>query len=114
MSAQQLNAQTHNIVPSEGEVAGWVQSLGRRLREQLQVLEEDLSHTSKAARATGPTPGSLMALVLERSKKQPAALDMSSASLPPFQQIEGDTTPEGSGYEILLQVRSRISPLKEA
>ncbi len=81
-----------------------VQSLGQRLREQLQVLEEDLSHTSRAARAAGPIPGSLMTLVMERSKEQPAALDLWSAPLPPFEQIEGNTTPEGSGYEILLQV----------
>ena len=82
-----------------------MQSLGRRLREQLQVLEEDLTQTSREARAAGPIPGSPMALVLERKKAPPPVVDLSAAPLPPFEQIEGDTMPEGSGYEILLQVR---------
>lgn len=84
----------------------WVQSEAQRLREQLRVLEEDLIHTSKAAWEAGPVPGSLMAQLLQRRKEQPPALDLSAAPLPPFEQIEGDTMPEGSGYEILLQVNS--------
>ena len=50
-----------------------------------------------------------MALVAQRRAQAAPVLapelDLSAAPLPPFEQDEGGLTPEGSGYEILLQVR---------
>lgn len=88
-----------------------LQSLGRQLREQLQVIEKDLSAISRAARAAGPVPGSPMALVLERRKEAPTPVMLPISPAPPREQIEGDYTPEGSGYEILLQVNNHYPTL---
>ena len=87
-----------------------LQSAGQALRQQLRAIEEDMGALSRAARAAGPlAPGGPMALVLERRKPPPAPspeLDLSAAPLPPFELTTGDLTPEGSGYEIMLQVPS--------
>ena len=100
--AQPLAASSEQIVR--------VQGAGEALRAQLRAIEEDISVLSRAARAAGPTAlRGPMALVLERRKPAPALgpeLDLSASPLPPFEHGAGDLTPEGSGYEVLLQVPS--------
>jgi hypothetical protein len=48
-----------------------------------------------------------MALVAQRRRQALPApeLDLSAAPLPPYEAGDGTLTPEGSGYEILLQAR---------
>ena len=65
-----------------------------------------MAELCRAARAAGPGPGSLMAQVLERQQEQaPAELALSAAPLPPTEHVVDEgAAPEGTGYEILLQV----------
>lgn len=66
-----------------------------------------MAELCKAARAAGPGPGSLMAQAVERQQEQsPAELDLSAAPLPPTEHVVDEgAAPEGTGYEILLQVQ---------
>ena len=86
---------------------GPLQELTARLHRQLRAVEADVAELCQAARAAGPGPGSLMAqAVAERQQEQsPAGLDLSAAPLPPTEHVVDEgAAPEGSGYEILLQV----------
>ena len=69
-------------------------------------MEADVAELCQAARAAGPGPGSLMARVLERRQEDDlAGLDLSAAPLPPREHVKDEgAAPEGTGYEILLQV----------
>ena len=66
-----------------------------------------MAELCQASRAAGPGPGSLMVQAVERQQVQSlAALDLSAAPLPPTEHVVDEgAAPEGTGYEILLQVR---------
>ena len=83
-----------------------LQELTARLRSQLQAVEADVAELCQAAWAAGPAPGSLMAQALKRQQEDiPAGLDLSAAPLPPTEHVVDEgAAPEGTGYEILLQV----------
>ena len=77
------------------------------LRSQLQAVEADVADLCRAAWAAGPGPGTLMSQVLRRQEGDVIPeLDLSRAPLPPTEHVVDEhAAPEGTGYEILLQVR---------
>ncbi len=85
-----------------------LQEYTARLQSQLQALEADLADLCRAAWAAGPGPGTPMSQVLERQEEEVVTpeLDLSAAPLPPTEHVVDEgTAPEGTGYEILLQVQ---------
>ena len=70
-------------------------------------MEADVAELCKAAWAAGPGPGTPMSQILERQPEEGEIpkLDLSAAPLPPKHVVDEGAAPEGTGYEILLQVQ---------
>ena len=75
-------------------------------------MEADVAELCKAAWAAGPGPGTPMSQILERQQEEEVApkLDLSAAPLPSTEHVVDEgAAPEGTGYEILLQVPIFVS-----
>ena len=85
-----------------------LQEYAARLQSQLQAVEADLADLCRAAWAAGPGPGTPMSQVLDRQEEDVIVpeLDLASAPLPPTEHVVDEgAAPEGTSYEIMLQVR---------
>ncbi len=84
-----------------------LQEFTARLHSQLQAVEADLADLCRAAWAEGPGPCTPMSRVLTRQEEEVVPeLDLSTAPLPPTEHVVDEGAgPEGTGYEILLQVQ---------